>query len=91
METDIFSLEIFLLTVLNTVIFAFLGSAILCITDSLVANTVLAMFPFLSLTVILLQTVWLNIFILVVESMATVIVLHKLQGQIRRGHAGWLR
>ena len=90
-ETDIFSLEIFLLTALNTVIFAFLGTAILCITDSLAANTVLAMFPFLSLTVILLQTVWLNIFILVVESMVTVIVLHKLQGQIRRGHAGWLR
>ena len=91
LDTDIFSLEIFIFTALNTVIFAFLGTAILCITDSLAANTVLAMFPFLSLTVILIQTVWLNIFILVIESIATVIALCKLQGQIRRGHAGWLR
>ena len=86
-----FSPEILLLTALSTVIFAFLGTALLCVTDSLTANMFLAAFPFLSLTVALLRMTWLSMALLVAEAGLAGIMLFMLRGQVRSGRAGWLR
>ena len=89
-EMVVYSLPMSGVVAINMLVFAWMGTVLMCITDSMLGNAVIAGAPFLHLTIALINRMSFYIILIVSEFFIGCLIYTLLKKQIQEGQINWL-
>ncbi len=89
-EIGVYSIPMLGAVAINMIVFAWMGTVLMCITDSMFSNAVIAGAPFLHLTIALINRMSIYIILIVSEFFIGCLFYILLKKHIQEGQINWL-